>query len=87
MLRESYIRRMGDLSEFMRSLKQRFSSAYNRHHGRRGTLWEGRFKALAVGGDPESVLTVAAYIDLNAVRAGLCDDYPSFVGLCGVASR
>ncbi len=64
-----------------------FSSAYNWHHGRRGTLWEGRFTALAVGGDLESVLTVAAYIDLNAVRAGLCDDYPSSVGLCGVASR
>ena len=83
-LRASYIRRMGNLSEFMRSLKQRFSSAYNRHHGRRGTLWEDRFRATAVGGDLESVLTVAAYIDLNAVRAGLCDD-PKDYRWCGYA--
>jgi len=73
-LRDSYIKRMSNLSEFMRSLKQRFSSAYNRQHGRRGTLWEERFRATAVGGDLGAVLTVAAYIDLNAVRAGLCKD-------------
>ena len=83
-LRQSYIRRMGNLSEFMRSLKQRFSSAYNRHHGRRGTLWEDRFRATAVGGDLESVLTVAAYIDLNPVRAGLCTD-PRNYRWCGYA--
>jgi putative transposase len=83
-LRASYIRRMGNLSEFMRSLKQRFSSAYNRHHGRRGTLWEERFRATAVGGNLESVLTVAAYIDLNAVRAGLCND-PKDYRWCGYA--
>jgi len=64
---------MGRLSEFMRSLKQRFTSAYNRMQGRRGTLWEERFRATAVG-DLSSILAIAAYIDLNAVLAGLCKE-------------
>ena len=41
-------------------------------HGRKGTLWEGRFKcALVEGGD--ALRAVAAYIDLNPVRAGLAE--------------
>ncbi len=73
-LRESYTQRMYDLSEFMKSLKQRFSSWFNRTHGRKGTLWEERFKSVVVGGGWDAVLTVAAYIDLNSVRAGLASD-------------
>jgi REP element-mobilizing transposase RayT len=67
-LRESFFRRMWDLSEFMKSLKQRFSRWFNRQHERKGTLWEERFKSALV----ESGLaarTVAGYIDLNPVRA------------------
>jgi putative transposase len=46
--------------------------AFNYAHGRRGTLWEGRFKCTLVeGGD--ALRAVAAYIDLNPVRAGLVE--------------
>lgn len=66
--------RTGDISPFMKTLKQRISMSYNSRHGRRGTFWEDRYKSVLVE-DAESVkATVAAYIDLNPVRAGLVDD-------------
>ena len=74
--------RMYDLSHFMRSLKQRFSSWHNRKHNRRGTLWEERFKSVLVEGNENALLTMAAYIDLNPVRAGLVAD-PKNYRWCG----
>lgn len=68
------LRRMNDVSEFMKTLKQRFSVWYNKTHGRYGTLWAERFKSVLVEDDPMSLQTVAAYIDLNPVRAGLAED-------------
>ncbi|MFV0336674.1 MAG: transposase [Chthoniobacterales bacterium] len=76
--------RRGDLSVFMKELKQRFSVWYNRRVGRRGPLWEDRFKSLLVEGADEALLTVAAYIELNPVRAGLVDD-PKDYRWCGYA--
>ncbi|MFP4157129.1 MAG: transposase, partial [Opitutales bacterium] len=50
-MREQLLRRMHDLSEFMKTLKQRFSIWYNRNHGKRlGTLWMERFKSVLVQG-------------------------------------
>jgi REP element-mobilizing transposase RayT len=46
-----YERRMGDVSIFMKELKQRFTQWYNRRMGRKGTLWEERFKSVLVEGD------------------------------------
>lgn len=62
------------LSPFLQLLKQRFSSAYNRRHGRKGTLWEERFRSVLVEGAGRALVTMAAYIDLNPVRAGLVQD-------------
>jgi len=39
-----FTRRMHDLSEFMKGVKQSFSRWFNKTHGRVGTLWESRFK-------------------------------------------
>ncbi len=64
--------RLFDLSAFMKELKQKFSIAYNFKHGRSGTLWEGRFKCSRVEWG-EALRAVAAYIDLNPVRAGLAE--------------
>jgi len=80
-----YERRMGDVSIFMKELKQRFSQWYNRRKGRKGTLWEERYKSLLVEGDEKALMTVAAYIDLNPIRAGMAkrvEDYR----WCGYAS-
>jgi len=69
-----YVRRMYDLAEFMKALKQRVSISHNRRHGRVGTLWEERYKSVLVEGSPGGLSAVAAYIDLNPVRAGLVKD-------------
>jgi REP element-mobilizing transposase RayT len=48
--RERIRSRMWDISAFMKLLKQRFSQWYNRRKGRRGTLWEERFRSVLVEG-------------------------------------
>lgn len=58
------------LSEFMREVKQTFSRYYNKAKGRRGTLWGERFKSVIVE-KGETLVNCLAYIDLNAVRAGI----------------
>jgi len=69
-LKAKYTCRMHDLSEFMKGLKQRFTQWFNSHHGRRGTLWEGRFKSVLVQ-DGYAARVMAAYIDLNPIRAAM----------------
>ena len=77
-------RRMGDISVFMKELKMGFSKWYNRRHGRFGAFWAERFKSVVVEDEPSTVRTVAAYIDLNPVRAGLVED-PKDYRHCGYA--
>jgi putative transposase len=83
-LRESYLKRMWDLSFFMKGLKQEFTQWFNRRHHRKGTLWEERFKSVLVEGSGPVLETMAAYIDLNSVRAGLGED-PKGYRWCGYA--
>jgi putative transposase len=72
-IRGRYTRRMQDLSEFMKSLLERFTKWFNRTHSRSGTLWEDRFKSVIVDSGV-AARTMAAYIDLNPVRAGMVAD-------------
>ncbi|MEX1049238.1 MAG: transposase, partial [Akkermansiaceae bacterium] len=72
-IRRRYTRRMHDLSEFMKSLLERFTKWFNRTHSRSGTLWEDRFKSVIVESGV-AARTMAAYIDLNPVRAGMVKD-------------
>ena len=65
--------RMHDLSEFMKGLLIRFTRWFNRTHARTGTLWEERFKSVIVESGM-AARTIAAYIDLNPVRAGMVKD-------------
>jgi len=76
--------RMGDVSEFMKTLKQRFSIWFNKSHKRFGTLWADRFKSVLVEGAGHPLQTMAAYIDLNPVRAGIVED-PKDYRFCGYA--
>ena len=82
LLRKQLIARMHDVSQFMKTLKLRFTLWFNRSRGRFGTLWSERFKSVLVEGDSFALKTVAAYIDLNAVRAGIVDD-PKDYRFCG----
>jgi putative transposase len=67
-------RMMGKMSWFMRLLKQRFAIWYNRTYGREGTLWSERFKSVLVEDSEDAIRTMAAYIDLNPIRAGIAKD-------------
>lgn len=83
-IRTRLIARMGDVSAFMKTLKQRFSTWFNKTHERFGPLWSDRFKSVLVEGKGNVLQTMAAYIDLNPVRAGLVDD-PKEYRFCGYA--
>ena len=71
--RQRFFNRMWSLSEFMKIVKQCFTQWFNRKHGRCGVLWESRFKSELVE-DGHAARRVAAYIDLNPVRAGVVSD-------------
>ena len=66
--------RMYDISAFVKTLKQRYSMSYNGRHGRKGTLWEDRFKSVLIENSAGAKAAVAAYIDLNPVRAKIAAD-------------
>ena len=72
-IHERYTYRMHDLGGFMKTLLARFTRWFNTHHARTGTLWESRFKSVLVE-DGMASRTMAAYIDLNPVRAGMAAD-------------
>ena len=76
---ERFNRRLFDLSELMRNIQSAFTKWYNRCNGRRGSLWDGRFRS-TIPLDPQAVQETLAYIELNPVRAGLVsrpEDYMS----------
>lgn len=83
-LRAQLLARMTDVSQYMKTLKQRFATWFNQSHDRFGCLWAERFKSVLVQGHGNPLQTIAAYIDLNAVRAGLVDD-PKDYRFCGYA--
>jgi putative transposase len=72
-IHERFTYRMHDLSEFMKTLLQRFTRWHNKRTKRSGNLWEETFKSVVVE-DGIASRTMAAYIDLNPVRAGMVED-------------
>jgi putative transposase len=83
-LRENWFGRMWNISTYMKVIKQRFSQWFNGRHARRGTLWEDRYRSVLVEGSGQALRTMAAYIDLNPVRAKICED-PKDYRWCGYA--
>ena len=85
---KQYTDRMYDLSEFMKTLKSRYTIWYNNNHEARvGTLWSDRFRSVLV--EPlqntsgrAALALIASYIELNAVRAGIVADPKEYIW-CG----
>ena len=71
-LQKPFLARMNDLSEFMRNLVQRMTRFINRERGKKGTLWQSRFRSSII---EEGLTTkaVSAYLHTNPVRSGLVD--------------
>ena len=67
---DRYRARMGDLSEFMKTFKQRVTQWFNSNHRHEGALWSGRFKSVLLE-EGKYVGNVVDYIHNNPVRAGM----------------
>lgn len=67
-------RRDGELSEVLRWITVTHTQRWHAHHKTAGTgpVYQGRFKSFPVQTD-EHVLTVARYVERNALRANLVD--------------
>lgn len=76
------------ISVFMRRVLNSYTHYFNLKHGRRGPLWEGRFKNVPIENDGQ-LLHTTRYIHLNPVTASLVDkpeewrfsSYGEFVGM------
>jgi putative transposase len=65
-------RRDGALSLLMQALGRRYVQAFNRRHGRRGTLWEGRYRSTVLAPEPW-LLPAMVWLDSHPVRSGLTE--------------
>jgi putative transposase len=65
--------RLEQISKMMQSVGLRYAAHFNRQYARIGPLWNERFRALELA-DEQYALACLRYVDLNPVRAGICDD-------------
>ena len=69
--RDRLKRRMFSLPEFVKTFSERFAEEYNRTTGSTGSPWGQRFKSVLVEKSAATLVPIAAYIDLNPIRAGI----------------
>jgi len=65
------------MSRMMQSLGRRYVAAFNRRHGRSGTLWDGRFRATVVEAEHHFAACLC-YVELAPLRAGLGRDAQAY---------
>ena len=90
--RERFLRRMYDVSAFMKTLKQNATMSYNCRSVHTGTMWESRFRVREYMPDEKcELMNVAAYIDRNPVKAKMVKwpdryEWCSFAAALGISS-
>jgi len=67
--KERYCRRMYNLSQYLKTLKETVSMWYNTTYGHQGSLWEGRFYSGVIERKHKVLAIVAAYVAYNPVKA------------------
>ena len=77
--KERYFRRMYNISQFMKTFKERVTKMFNEDYGHKGALWQGRFYSGLVENISQVLSIVAAYIDYNPVKDNIIS-YKDFKG-------
>lgn len=69
----SFVRRMWNSSEFMRTFKQHFTMSFNGRREHSGTMFEGRCHERNHPAERPTMWRTSAYIDINAWEAGIAE--------------
>ena len=87
--RKSFLRRMWNASEFMKTLKQRYTMSFNGRRDHHGTMWESRYRVRVKDpGECGMMMAESGYVDANPVNAGVADwpdryEWCSYAAACG----
>ena len=83
--KETFLRRMWNSAEFMRTFKQHFTMSYNGRREHAGTMWEGRYHDRNHLPEEPVMWRTSAYVDANPVRAGMVS-WPDSYEWCSFAA-
>lgn len=72
-------RRMYDVGEFMKLVKQWFTVEYNHRQSHYGTLWESAYHDRAIPLEASAMSRVLGYIHLNPIRAAASAGYDDYI--------
>ena len=71
--KSSFVRRMWNSAEFMRTFKQHFTMSFNGRREHSGTMFEGRYHERNHPAERPTMWRTSAYIDINAWKAGIAE--------------
>ena len=71
--KSSFVRRMWNSSEFMRTFKQHFTMSFNGRREHKGTMFEGRYHERNHPAERPAMWRTSAYVDINAWKAGIAE--------------
>ena len=71
--KSSFVRRMWNSAEFMRTFKQHFTMSFNGRREHSGTMFEGRYHERNHPAERPTMWRTSAYIDINAWEAGIAE--------------
>jgi putative transposase len=77
-LKLKHLKRMYNVSEFQKTLKQKYAQWYNGKFDRSNSYWGNRFKSVFVQDKPNALFMMSTYIELNPIRKGYVKDVKGY---------